>query len=518
MSQLLTPVQRPPERPPPPPAAPQGRPAPPGRPRRGWRFRPAGAAPPAHRRPPLRGRWTELLLLLVGLAPSLGGAVLLSAVWERPQDDPRFWPVYGLTALFLISHLVLVAARVRGDQLLLPLVATLTGIGLLLLTRLAPALAPRQLLWAVVGNVAMLVIVAGPWGTRLLERYKYTYAAAGIALVALTLVFGVDPNGSGMRLWLGAGPVLFQPSEILKVLLVVFFAGYLVEKREVLATQRLRWGPFRLPPFPYLAPLVAMWGLSLFLLVWQRDLGTALLFFGVFLVMLYVAVGQAWYVLAGTVLFLAGGTVCYFLFAHVRLRVELWLNPWVDPLNRSYQIAQALYATGSGGVMGAGLGQGYPLYIPAVYTDFPFVALAEEGGLVAVLALLLLYALLITRGLQVALRARLPFNRLLATGLASVFGLQTLVIVGGNLKVIPLTGVTLPFVSYGGSSLLAGFIILGILLRMSHEQNRELELEQAGAADRGTRRDQGQRERERALGDGTDGTDGTDGSGVAGGA
>jgi cell division protein FtsW (lipid II flippase) len=420
-------------------------------------------------------RWRELLLLLLALTPAAGGAALLSAVWERPWDDPRFWPIYALAPLLLVSHAVLVARRQRGDQLLLPLAGALTAIGLLLITRLAPSLAPRQLLWAVVGNVVMLAIAAGPWETRLLERYKYTYAAAGIALVALTLVFGVDPNGSGMRLWLGAGPVLFQPSEMLKVLLVVFFAGYLVEKRELLTTQRLRWGRLRLPPLPYLAPLLAMWGLSLFLLIWQRDLGAASLFFGVFLVMLYVAVGQAWYVLAGLSLFLAGGAVCYNFFSHVRLRVELWLNPWVDPLDRSYQIAQALYAAASGGIMGAGLGQGYPLYIPAVYTDFPFVALAEEGGLVAVLALLLLYALLVTRGLQVALRARQPFHALLATGLTAVYGLQVLVIVGGNLKVIPLTGVTLPFVSYGGSSLLANFLILGILLRLSHEETATAE-------------------------------------------
>jgi cell division protein FtsW (lipid II flippase) len=332
-----------------------------------------------------------------------------------------------------------------------------------------------------VGCAVLLVVAAGPGEIRLLERFKFTYAAAGIGLVALTLVFGVDPNGSGMRLWLGAGPILFQPSELLKVLIVVFFAGYLVEKRELLATQRLRWGFLRLPPLPYLAPLLSMWGISLFLLVWQRDLGAALLCFGLFLVMLYVAVGQGWYVVSGAILFLIGAIACYHLFAHVRLRVELWLDPWVDPLDRSYQIAQALYATASGGVLGAGLGHGYPLYIPAVYTDFPFVALAEEGGLVAVLALLLLYALLVARGLQTALRTRQPFNSLLATGVTAVFGLQTLVIVGGNLKVIPLTGVTLPFVSYGGSSLLACFLILGILLRLSHEEAQGAEGARRGA-------------------------------------
>ncbi|MGH2352375.1 MAG: FtsW/RodA/SpoVE family cell cycle protein [Chloroflexota bacterium] len=417
-----------------------------------------------------RGRWRELGLLIMALAPCLGGALLLSVVWERPLDDGRFRPIYGFTAVMVVCHLALVARRFRGDQVVLPLTAALTGMGMLLITRLAPSLGPRQWVWAVLGSAVMLAMAVGPWETRLLERYKYTSAVAGIVLVALTLLFGIDPNGSGMRLWLGTRTLAFQPSEILKVLLVVFLAGYLVDKRELLTTKFLHWGPLRLPPLPYLAPLLAMWGISLALLIWQRDLGAALLFFGVFLVMLYVAVGQAWYVFAGSALFLAGGVLCYRFFAHVRLRVELWLNPWVDPLDRSYQIAQALYAIGSGGLLGSGLGHGYPLYVPAAHTDFPFVALSEEAGLAGALALLLLYAFLVTRGLRIALGARSPFNRLLATGLTSVLALQTMVIVGGNLKVIPLTGVTLPFVSYGGSSLLANFLIVGILLRLSHEE------------------------------------------------
>ena len=429
---------------------------------------------PSRRRAPVARftwRWRELGLLVLAALPSLCGVLVLSMILELPLADTRFRPVFAFLLLLLGCHTALSLGRSRADEVLLPLTGALAGIGLLLVTRLVPVLAQRQLMWTVVGAAVMLIAAIGPWDVRLLERYKYTAAAAGIALVALTLVFGIDPNGSGARLWIGFGGFTFQPSEIFKVLLVVFLAGYLADKRELLSVTQVRLGLIRLPPLPYLAPLFAMWGISLTLLVWQRDLGAALLFFGVFLVMLYVAIGQIRYVVAGMALFFAGAIPAYFLFSHVRLRVEVWLNPWVDPQGRSYQIAQALYALGSGGLFGAGFGNGYPLYVAAVHTDFPFVALAEEGGLVAVLALLLLYALLATRGLQVALAARLPFNRLLAAGLSSVLALQAMVIIGGNLKLIPLTGVTLPFVSYGGSSLLANFLILGVLLRMSHEEH-----------------------------------------------
>jgi cell division protein FtsW (lipid II flippase) len=414
-------------------------------------------------------RWRELWLVALVCLVGLCGALMLSLVWNRPLTDARFRPLYAFLLLFLAGHAVLSGARFRGDQVLIPLAGGLTVLGLLLVTRLTPGLAPRQATWAALGTGAMLAIALGPWECRLLERYKYTSAAVGMALVALTLLFGIDPNASGARLWLGTRALSFQPSEILKVLLVIFLAGYLVDKRELLTSSVVRWGPLRLPPLPYLAPLLAMWGVSLALLVGQRDLGAAILFFAVFLVMLYVAIGRAWYVAGGMALFLAGAAACYALFAHVRVRVELWLNPWVDPLDRSYQIAQALYALASGGLFGTGLGQGYPLYVPAAHTDFPYVAWSEEAGLAGALALLLLYAALVTRGLQVALRSSQPFNQLLATGLTSVLAIQTMVIVGGNLKLIPLTGVTLPFVSYGGSSLVANFLILGVLLRLSHE-------------------------------------------------
>ncbi len=434
------------------------------------RNRPQGAT---RRRRWLRPRWVEFGLLMLGFAPGLVGVAVLSSVWERSLLDQRFWPAYGFVIAFVACHLVLVVAGTRSSQLLLPLVACLAGIGMVLVTRLVPALAPRQLLWIVLGLSVAMTVTVGPWETYLLARFKYSIAAGGIVLVALTLVAGTDPNGSGDRLWLGFGAYVFQPSELLKVLLVVFLAGYLVDKRNELTQSRVRLWVLPLPPLAHLLPVAAMWGFCLLLLIVQRDLGSALLFYGVFLTLLYVALGGVWYVIVSMGLFLGGATLCYFVFAHVRVRVEIWLDPWIDPLGRSFQIIQAMYSLGSGGLFGRGFGNGYPLYVPATHTDYPFVALAEEAGLLAAVGLLLIYAVLATHGLSMAIAARQPYRQLLTTGLVAIIVLQVIVIVGGNLRLIPLTGVTLPFVSYGGSSLLGSFLLVGLLLRLSHEEQMD---------------------------------------------
>jgi cell division protein FtsW (lipid II flippase) len=283
------------------------------------------------------------------------------------------------------------------------------------------------------------------------------------------MVLGVDPNGSGARLWIGFGGLYFQPSELLKILLVIFFAAYLDEYRELLAHAAWRVGPLHLPPLPYLAPLLIMFGVSQAVLFWQRDLGAALLFFGIFLSMLYVASGRLSYVLMGALLFVVGSAFSFTLFSHVQLRVSIWLDPWAQRDAGGYQLVQALYALGGGGVFGSGLGFGYPDYIPAVQTDFIIAAIGEELGLAGSLATVALYMLFLVRGLRAALASVDPFNALLAAGLTSVVAIQALVILGGTLRLMPLTGVTLPLVSYGGSSILANFILLGLLLRISAE-------------------------------------------------
>ena len=442
-----------------------------------------------------RLRQTELALLaLVAAALLVGGASLgagLSAQRAIRAGDPagpldlmppdlRGLLVY-LVALFVV-HVAFVLAGRRMDQVLLPATAMLGGIGLLLMQRLPQGLVVQafgdavlglgqlQLGWlllalAVIAGLA-LAVRSDAW----LRTYKYTWAAAGIALLLLTFVFGSDVNGA--RLTLSIGPLSGQPSELLKVILVVFLAGYLSENRSLLADESTRIGPIRLPPIPYLAPMVAMWAIALGIVIVQHDLGAALLFFAVFLAMLYVATGRPSYVVGGLVLFIAGSWVLYNLFGHVQQRVDNWLDPFRDPLGAGYQTVQALYAFARGGLLGVGLGAGLPtiggnLPIPAVHTDYPLAALGEELGLIGLLAILGLYLVVVERGLRIAAAAHDEFRALLAAGLSLVIAVQAFIIAAGNLKLIPLTGITLPLISYGGSSLLANAVVIGLLLALS---------------------------------------------------
>jgi len=379
--------------------------------------------------------------------------------------------------IFATIHLAQVITGRRTDQVLLPAVALLGGIGLLLMERLPQDLAGSlgglsrtQLIWwilagAVLGTVA-IVVRSDAW----LRRYKYSWAAFGIGLLLLTFVFGEEINGA--RLSLLVGPISVQPSELLKVVLVVFLAGYLSEFRPLLAEGSMRLGLLRLPPLPYLVPMVAMWAIALGIVVIQRDLGAALLFFAVFLLLLFIATARWSYVALGLVLFAAGSVLAYSLFDHVQTRVDIWLDPWSDPLGAGYQVIQALIAFARGGLIGTGLGAGLPtvggrLPIPAVHTDFPLAALGEELGLIGVLAILGVYLVIVERGLRIAASAADDFRAILAAGLALVVGVQAFIIAAGTLKLIPLTGITLPFISYGGSSLLANAVVVGLLLAIS---------------------------------------------------
>jgi len=442
----------------------------------------------------------RLALILLTLATLFTGTgfVLLSLVERGQVIWTELWPAIVLGGTSLVAWVVLRRWLPAGDLLLLPSATLLCGLGLVLIARLAPNFLMRQALWVVLGLGVMLVVALLPstwgemasfmWGKmascptlkrgeiasrptldnlRWLRRYRYTWLILGLALLSLTLLFGVNPSGYGARLWLGLRIVYFQPSELLKVVMVVFLASYLAEKRELLAVGGTRIGPWRLPPLPHLGPLLLMWGFSVVLLGWQRDLGAALLFFGTFLAMLYAATGREVYVWMGIGLFLASAMAGYQLFDHVRLRVDAWWNPWPEASGRAFQIVQSLLAFAAGGVLGQGLGQGYPVFIPVVHSDFAFAAIGEELGLLGALAVVILFAVLVYRGFRAALAAQDTFASLLAVGLSTMLGLQALVIMGGTLKIVPLTGVTLPFVSYGGSSLVMSFAMLGLLLRVS---------------------------------------------------
>jgi cell division protein FtsW (lipid II flippase) len=377
---------------------------------------------------------------------------------------------------------VLVVAGRRTDQILLPAVGLLGGIGLLLMERLPQdlagslgGLARTQLVWLLIGFGIVAVLAVAVRNDRWLRRYKYTWAALGVALLLLTFVFGRDVNGA--RLSLAVGPVSGQPSELLKVILVVFLAGYLSENRPLLQEESTKVGPFRLPPLPYLAPMVAMWAIALGIVIVQRDLGAALLFFAVVLLLLYVSTARFSFVVLGLVAFVLGAGLLYFVFEHVRTRIDIWIDPFADPTGAGFQVVQALHAFARGGLIGTGLGAGLPSIagqppIPALHTDFPFAALGEELGLVGILAVLGLYLVLVERGLRIASAAQDEFRAILAAGLSLVIGVQAFIIAAGNLKLIPLTGITLPFVSYGGSSLLANSVIVGLLVALS-ERTRE---------------------------------------------
>ena len=352
------------------------------------------------------------------------------------------------------------------DPVLLPLTFFLCGLGLVLIRRLAPAFINRQLFWLVIATGLLLAMVLIPKNLNWLRRYKYTWLFGGILLLASTLLFGVNPSGFGARLWLQAGPVFFQPSELLKLLFLVFLAAYLADRRRQLVEVRAYIGRLSMPHPNYLGPMLVMWGFSMVLLIWQRDLGAALLFFGTFLGMLYASTGQSSYIWGGVLLLGLGGLVGYELFGVVRIRVDGFLNPWLDASGSSFQIVQSLLAFASGGFFGEGIGQGLPTAIPVVHTDFVYAAIGEEFGLLGALGVLVCFMLLIGRAFAIAFRAKNDFEQLLAVGIGTMLALQTIVITAGTLKLMPLTGVTLPFVSYGGSSLIVSFTMIGLLLFM----------------------------------------------------
>jgi cell division protein FtsW (lipid II flippase) len=412
----------------------------------------------------LRARWSERWLLLFVAVCGLTSVAALDRA--RPSLSVNPWHLIVLyLALILIAHLVVSAIVPRADQTMLPMAAMLSTIGLVFVARLRPEFATKQLLWHAIGLALLVVALPALSHINRLRDYKYIAAVVGLGLMMVTAAVGREINGS--RLWLGVGSYNFQVTEAMKLLLVLFLAGYLADRRLLLRAAGRRWRGVRLPTLPYLLPMGVIWVLTFLVLIWQRDLGATLLLAGVTLLLLYAASGRFTFITVGVVLVVVDIFVAYHLFGYVRGRVDVWLHPFSQADDAGYQISQALYAVSNGSVLGAGIGSGFPTYIPAVHTDFVFAAIAEDLGLAGAFGLIALYLLLVMRGLRIAMRQPTDFTALLALGCTSVIALQALVIIAGNLALIPITGITLPLVSYGGSSILANYLILAVLLRLS---------------------------------------------------
>ena len=416
-------------------------------------------------------------MILALLVSTLGFATLIFV--QEATSPPLVYGAYYAGTL-LVLYLGVRLLLTHSDVLLLPIVTMLTGIGLVMIYRLTynvegvENLATTQAVWILVGSGAMLFIVLFFRNYHRLFDYKYLFALAAVALTALTFTpLGYEVNGA--RLWVSLGPVGFQPSEFARIALVIFYAGYLAEKRDVLTATSRSFLGIQIPALKYFGPVALVWAASLGLLVFEKDLGSSLLFFAIPLLMIYAATGRIAYIMLGGLLFSIGSFVTYFLFGHVQLRVESWLDPWGDPDGAGFQILQSIFNIADGGLTGTGLGAGFSQTIPEVETDFIFSAIASELGLLGATAVLLAFLAFVYRGIKISLLAEDEASKLLAFGLTAMFALQTLIIVGGVTKAIPLTGITLPFVSYGGSSVVGNFILTALLLVISERAGRREE-------------------------------------------
>ncbi len=414
----------------------------------------------------LRPRRVELglIALIAIVVVSAYGLASLGESASVPADIGPF--LAWMLGLFFFVHLAVRRFAANADPVLLPMALLLNGIGYVMIARLSEDvedgsdLAGLQSVWTAVGIVAFVATLVFVPRIRMLAQYRYLLGVAGLGLLALPLLpIGVEINGA--RIWVSIGPVNFQPGEFAKIALAIFFASYLVDARELIKTRiELR----------DLAPIGAAWAASVGVMVLERDLGSSMLVFALFVVLMWVATERTLFLGLGAGLFLAGGVVAFRTFSHVERRIDGWLDPWADPQDGGFQIIQATYSMAEGGLTGTGLGRGEPDRVPFAETDFIFAAIGEEMGLAGTTAILMAFLLVIGSGLRIAIRATRPFEKLLAVGLTTLLGIQAFIIMGGVVRLIPLTGITLPFVSYGGSALVSNYVVLALLMRLSHEQ------------------------------------------------
>ncbi|WP_462188225.1 MULTISPECIES: FtsW/RodA/SpoVE family cell cycle protein [unclassified Frankia] len=437
--------------------------------------------------PPYRRRELILMIFAGALATSALAALTFADIGQISLGI--FSIGLGFFCLWALAHLAVRRFAPAADPVLLPVVVALNGLGLVMIYRLdlakadaaeragthiPPGAAQTQLVWTLLAVIVFILVLALVRDHLSLARYAYTAGLVGLVGLVLPIAPGIGATINGARLWLRIGPFSFQPSEVSKIILLIFFAGYLVNKREVLSVASRSFLGMGIPRARDLGPVLVAWLASLGILIVQKDLGSSLLFFGMFMVVLYVATERASWVVVGFVLFLFGAVIAHSMFSHVQVRVDGWLHAFDgdNPSSTSYQLVQGLYGFAAGGITGTGLGEGHPQKVPFANTDFIMASLGEELGLTGVMAILMMYALVVLRGMRAALGAKDPFGKLLAAGLSFTLALQVFVQVGGVMRLIPLTGLTLPFVSYGGSSIVANAAIIALLLRVSDAARR----------------------------------------------
>jgi len=393
-----------------------------------------------------------------------GGSKLTTDVLQGPLAYIPWLAGVIVLALFIQAVII----RRHEDTFLFPIVMMLASVGIVEIARLKPSLLVRQLQWLCVAMLVMLLVLRFWSRIRRMLSYPYLLGLVCVFLLGLPLLFGTEIGGS--KNWLVLGPVSVQPSEFGKILLVFFLASYLSDHRRVLTLPSRRILFLRLPPIRFIAPLICIWGMAVLMFVVEKDLGSALLFFGMAVLMTYMATGSKSYAFLAMAFIGVAAAASYAAFGHVRVRFDIWLDPWQDPNGMAYQIVQSLFAFGTGGIWGTGFGYGHPGFIPEVHTDFIFAAIAEEMGLIATMMLIACYVLFFWRGIKASLGCQKEKEALLAAGCSSLLLLQAFIIIAGVTKFLPLTGITLPFISYGGSSLVSSFILLGLLVSLSKEQ------------------------------------------------
>jgi len=417
-------------------------------------------------------RNTELGLLILSSLVTVG-AYWLASMAQGSEIRPSLTPFLGvILGAPIVGHIAVRKFAPEADGMLLPLASLLNGLGYVFIVRLDEqakfngGLAGLQASWVILGMAGFVATLIFLGHSRALEKYRYTAGLVGLCLALLPLVPLIGVNIRGSRIWVAIGPINFQPGEFAKLALAIFFAGYLVDKRELLAVHR-NLGPLSVPDPKHLGPVLVAWGASLVIMILERDLGSSLLFFTLFIVLLWIATERASYLVIGTMLFAGGAAFSINTFSHVQERIDIWRDPWPHADGAGNQLVETAFSMADGGILGTGLNLGDPLSVPLARTDFIFAAITEELGLVGATAILIAFLLMIGAGLRIALRAANGFDQLLAVGLTTLLGFQAFIIIAGIIRVLPLTGVALPFVSYGGSSLLANYVLLALLLRVS---------------------------------------------------